>query len=233
MTPKQERRSFGYSAMPDMQNAIAPIRLFLIDDHALFREGLASVLAQRPDLEVAGAVESVAEAVHGVKQVEPDLILLDVDLGTERAIDFLYAAKQAGITCRVLVVTAGISDVEAVALIREGVSGIFHKHCQPEELCEAIRKVAGGDVYLEQRYLKGVFQRLDRSDDSPNQGLSEREISVIRALLQGLANKEIGERIGLSESSVKSILRGLFDKLGVRTRSQLVKIALERYSTLL
>lgn len=216
--------------MHETQSAVIPIRLYLIDDHALFRAGLASVLAQRPDMEVAGAADSVAQAIRDVQRIHPDLILLDVDLGTERAIDFLYAARQAGIDTRVLVVTAGVSDIEAVALIREGVSGIFHKHCRPEDLCEAIRKVAGGDVYLEPRYLKGLFQNLDRANPASQQELTDRERMVIRALLQGLANKEIGERIALSESSVKAILRGLFDKLGVRTRSQLVKVALEQYS---
>jgi two-component system nitrate/nitrite response regulator NarL len=219
--------------MQETQQAAAPIRLYLIDDHALFRAGLASILSQRPDLEIAGAADSVAQALREVPRERPDLILLDVDLGTERAIDYLYATRQAGIRSKVLVVTAGISDAEAVALIREGVAGIFHKHCRPEELYAAIRKIADGDVYLEQRYLKGLFENLDRASASSSQELAERELMVIRALLQGLANKEIGQRVGLSESSVKAILRGLFDKLGVRTRSQLVKIALEQYSALL
>jgi len=216
--------------MQQTQSAAVPIRLYLIDDHALFRAGLASVLDQRPDMKVAGTAETVTQAVAEVKRLQPDLILLDVDLGTERAIDFLYAARQASIETRVLVVTAGVSDMEAFALIREGVAGIFHKHCRPEDLCDAIRKVAGGDVYLEPRYLKGLFQNLDRANTASQQDLTDRERMVIRALLQGLANKEIGDRISLSESSVKAILRGLFDKLGVRTRSQLVKVALEQYS---
>jgi two-component system, NarL family, nitrate/nitrite response regulator NarL len=208
----------------------SPIRVFLIDDHALFREGLANVLSRNRDLEVTGSAESVAQAMRFLERQEVDLILLDVDLGSDRAIDFIHAARQAGIDSRILVVTAGIGDVEAVTLIRAGVAGIFHKHARPEELDEAIRRVAGGDVYLEQRYLKGLFANVDRTNGSPDDSLSDRERMVIRGLLQGLANKEIGEKIGLSESSVKSILRGLFDRFGVRTRSQLVKIALESFS---
>ncbi|MBN9658839.1 MAG: response regulator transcription factor [Acidobacteria bacterium] len=213
--------------------SVAPIRLYLIDDHALFREGLVALLSQQPDFQVAGTADSVAHGLEAVLAAKPDLVLLDVDLGSERAIDFLYAARQAGVTARVLVVTAGISDAEAVALIREGVAGIFHKHSAPQELCAVVRKVADGDVCLEPRYLKGLFQSVDRNSTKTTPTLSDRELVVVRFLLRGLANKEIGDRIGLSESSVKSVLRGLFDKLGVRTRSQLVKIALEQYSALL
>lgn len=215
------------------QVSAAPIRLYLIDDHALFRAGLAAILSQQSDFRVEGMSDSVANALDAILTTRPDLVLLDVDLGSERAIDFLYAARQAGVTARVLVVTAGISDAEAVALIREGVAGIFHKHSPPQELCSAVRKVAAGDVCLEPRYLKGVFQTIDRNSVQTSPTLSDRELVVLRFLLRGLANKEIGDRIGLSESSVKSVLRGLFDKLGVRTRSQLVKIALEQYSALL
>jgi len=210
-----------------------PVRLYLIDDHALFREGLASVLSRDASLVVAGMGSSVEQAVNEIPRAMPDLALLDVDLGNERAIDFLYAARAAGLNCRVLVVTAGISDAEAVALIREGVAGIFHKQASPEELRQAIQRVAAGDVYLEQRYLRGLFENVEGGTRASGAALSERELVVMRSLLRGLANKEIGERIGLSESTVKSILRGLFDKLGVRTRSQLVKIALEEYSSLL
>jgi two-component system nitrate/nitrite response regulator NarL len=219
--------------MSDARTAPATISLYLIDDHALFREGLASVLEKSPGLAVAGMADSVDQAIREIPAAAPDLVLLDVDLGAERAIDFLFAARGAGLACRVLVVTAGISDVEAVALIREGVAGIFNKQASPDELCQAIRRVAAGDVHLEQRYLKGLFQNVEGGAGQPGKALSERELTVLRSVLRGLANKEIGERLGLSESTVKSVLRGLFDKLGVRTRSQLVKIALEEYSSLL
>ncbi|MGJ5815681.1 response regulator [Paludibaculum fermentans] len=219
--------------MSATQTSPAPIRLYLIDDHALFREGLVALLSQQPDFCVEGTSDRVAPALEAIVAAQPDLVLLDVDLGSERAIDFLYAARQAGVTARVLVVTAGVSDAEAIALIREGVSGIFHKHSPPQELCSVVRKVAAGDVCLEPRYLKSLFQTIDRNSLNASPTLNDRELVVVRLLLRGLANKEIGDRIGMSESSVKSILRGLFDKLGVRTRSQLVKIALEQYSSLL
>lgn len=209
------------------------IRLFLVDDHALFRQGLAGLLRQQPDFEVVGLAGTAEEGLSGVGAGSPDLVLLDVDLGKDRAIDFLTRLRNARNHCPVLLVTAGISDVEAVALIREGVHGIFHKHAAPEALFEAIRGVAAGDVYLEPKYLRGVLKSMDRHSEAGDKELSEREVSVLRMLLQGLANKEMAERLGLSESSVKAVLRGMFDRLGVRTRSQLVKIALEEYANLL
>jgi two-component system nitrate/nitrite response regulator NarL len=143
--------------------------------------------------------------------------------------EFLQQARLAGFSGRILIVTAGIDDREAVRLIEGGVSGILHKHHDPEVLCHAIRQVASGEVYLEQQYLKTMFLAVDsaRSDARPR--LSERDVGLLRLIFQGLSNKEIGERMSLSESAVKAGLRLLFEKLAVQTRSQLVRVALEQY----
>lgn len=205
------------------------IPLYLIDDHALFREGLARLLEAQPDFEIAGKADHIAAGLRGLAEQNPELVLLDVDLGGERALDFVKEARAQGFAGKILIVTAGVTDLEAMQLIQSGVSGIFHKHNPPETLCDAVRKVAAGEVYLEPRYLRGLFAAVDPQaiDDRPH--LSERERVVMRCLLEGFANKEIGTRLDISESSVKALLRGLFDKLGVRTRSQLVKIALDQY----
>ncbi|MCC6341094.1 MAG: response regulator transcription factor [Bryobacterales bacterium] len=205
------------------------ISLVLIDDHALFREGLARVLESQPDLEVKGSTASAAAGLEIVGKVKPDVVLLDVDLGQERAIEFVQQARQHGYEGRILVVTAGVSDPEAVQLVRNGISGILHKHNQPEALCNVIRLVATGEVFLEQRYLKPLFQTVTPGESEALPRLTDREVKLLRLLFQGLVNKEIADEMALSESSVKAILRGLFDKLGVRTRSQLVRVALEQY----
>lgn len=212
-----------------MHTQAGKILLFLIDDHALFREGLARLLEAQPDFEIAGKADHIAAGLRGLAEHHPELVLLDVDLGGERALDFVREARQQGFPGKILIVTAGVTDLEAMQLIQAGVSGIFHKHNPPENLCEAVRTVAAGEVYLEPRYLRGLFAAVDPQaiDDRPR--LSERERIAMRCLLEGYANKEIGVRLDISESSVKALLRGLFDKLGVRTRSQLVKIALDQY----
>ncbi|MBI4892997.1 MAG: response regulator transcription factor [Acidobacteria bacterium] len=204
------------------------LRLLLVDDHALFREGLAGVLERQSGFEVSGQASTVQDGLAALGEKRVDVVLLDVDLGRDRAMDFVLGASSQGFAGRILVVTAGLSPKEAVQLVEAGVAGILHKHSQPEELCRAIREVASGGVYMEKEYLKGILEALDRTkrDAVP---LSEREIAVLRLLLQGGLNKEIGEQLRISESSVKGVLRGLFDRLGVRTRSQLVKVALEKY----
>lgn len=204
-------------------------RLLLIDDHALFREGLARVLESQPNFEVVGKAQNVSDGLDLVAKERPDIILLDVDLGTERAMDFLEQVDPSTFTGRILVVTAGISEREAVQLVQAGVSGIFHKHNPPENLIEIILQIAGGEVYMEQRYLKTLFQTVDQSQPESRPLLNERELRIMRLLLRGMANKEIGDQLGISESAVKAALRILFDKLGVRTRSQLVRVALEQY----
>jgi len=216
--------------MPHSQEAAAsPINLFLIDDHAMFRHGLARVFSKEQDLIVVGQSASAAEALAELPYCGATLILLDVDLGTERALDFVTRARKQGFQGRILVVTAGITDAESVQLVRSGVSGILHKHRTAEDLCDTIRRVAAGEVYLEKEYLPAIFQTMDRTQAPKRVKLTERDKKVLRFVFQGLTNRDIGDQLEISESGAKSALRQLFDKLGVRTRAQLVKIALEKY----
>ncbi len=206
------------------------IRLLLVDDHALFREGLARLLASEPDFELAVPCSSADEALRVLETAEIDLILLDYDLGSETASRFLGLTSQRGFRGRVLVVTAGLGDSEVMGLLRLGVTGIFLKHNPPGLLAKAIRKVMQGEVWFDQRYLKVLLQE-NRTAEQEGRGrrLSERETEVLRFVFQGLANKEIAVRLKVSESSVKATLQQLFFKTGVRTRSQLVRVALEQY----
>ncbi len=207
----------------------APIRLFLVDDHALLLSGLAQLLNEQPDFTVTGTAESLAEAHRKLPDARPHLVLLDVDLGPHRALDFLRQTAGPERGWRVLIVTAGVSNFEAVQLVHAGVQGVFHKRHAPDDLCAAIRRVAQGDVVLEPEYLQALFAAVDPQTVDPRPRLSEREVIVLRHLLQGLANKEIASEMGISESSVKGLLRALFERLGVRSRSQLVKVALDNY----
>ena len=205
-----------------------PVRLFLLDDHALFREGLARLLEGQPDFEVTGSADSIQASLPLLAGARPDVVLLDVDLGSDRAIEFVRRSRSAGYEGRILVVTAGVSDTEAIHLVQAGVAGILHKHNPPAVLCEAIRRVAAGEVHLEQRYLRPLFHSMDAQTDTRPR-LSPRELILMRQLLRGLANKEIAGELDISESAVKAALRVLFEKVGVRTRSQCVRVALEQY----
>jgi DNA-binding NarL/FixJ family response regulator len=209
------------------------IRLLLVDDHALFLGGLSHLLSAQPDFEVAGCASNIPDAIEKFRELKPDVVLLDVDLGNGRAIDFLRSRSADNSTCPVLVVTAGVSEFEAIQLVHAGARGVFHKHNPPEELCDAVRRVRNGDVVLQPQYLKALFAAIDPKTVDPRPTLSEREVALLRYLLQGLGNKEIAAELNISESSVKGILRGMFDRLGVRSRSQIVKVALNEYRDLL
>ncbi len=212
-----------------MNTQTAAINLLLLDDHAMFRQGLARVLEKESGMKVVAQCSSSAEALAALASSDATMVLLDVDLGPERALDFVATAKKKGFDGQILVVTAGVSGPEATQLIQAGVAGILHKHHSTEMLCGIIRQVAAGEVYLEKEYLGSLFRSVDRTRHHNQPSLTERDKTVLRFIFQGLTNKDIGARLEISESAVKSSLRQLFEKLGVRTRAQLVKVALERY----
>jgi two-component system, NarL family, nitrate/nitrite response regulator NarL len=205
------------------------IRLLLVDDHALFREGLAGLLSNRPDMSVVGKCATAREALEQIQQSQPTMILLDFDLRGERADNFVSAAREKGFAGKVLVVTAGVSEMEAVQLVQSGVAGILHKYHPPDVLVDTIRKVAEDEVCLEKSYLKPLFRSLRRCHAEGDPELTERDKTILRYVFQGLSNKEIGTHLQLTEGAVKASLRQLFQKLEVHTRAQLVKIALEQY----
>ena len=205
------------------------IRILIVDDHALFREGLAELLDKVDGFQVVGRCAAVAEALDLVRRVAPTVVLLDFDLGVDRAFDFLDRMRAGGFTGAVLIVTAGVSEAEAVRLVQAGVAGILHKHNAPEILCDMIRQASVGEVCLEKNYLKSLFRTVNQTRSTNLAVLTERDKSILRMVFQGLGNKEIGARLDLSEGTIKASLRQLFHKLGVRTRSQLVKVVLEEY----
>jgi two-component system nitrate/nitrite response regulator NarL len=207
------------------ETAVGVIRLLLIDDHALFRESMARVLGDDPAFEIVHC-GSIREALALLAESRFDVVLLDHDLGGERASQFLPAARQSGYEGRVLVVTAWVSDTEARRLLRQGVSGIFLKKAPLSELSESIRVVAAGGSWMDSSF-GATAEEPDRGASGAN--LSDRQRRVLRFVLEGLSNKEIAWRMQISESYVKAILQSLFQKTGVRTRGQLVRVAFEQY----
>jgi len=213
--------------MPDA--AERSVEILLVDDHALFRESVARLLAAEPGFRVVAHCSSVEEALEKLRKTRVDIVLLDFDLGQHDGGEFMRLATQQGFRGKVLVVTAGVEKDQAADLIRSGISGIFMKHDSAALLIEGVRDVLAGKVWFDRELLQEAMSGAEDRQESKAERFTERERQVLSGVFEGLVNKEIAERIGVSESSVKATLQQLFSKTGVRTRSQLVRITLEQY----
>jgi two-component system nitrate/nitrite response regulator NarL len=202
------------------------LRVLLVDDHTLFRESVSGALNADPGIHIEHC-GSIREALRILSEHPFDMVLLDHDLGSERASQFVPAAREAGYEGRVLVVTAWVSENEARRLLRQGVSGIFLKQAPLDELKAAIRTVASGGTFLDHSFTRSAEESRNAEMNAPM--FNERQRRVLRFVLEGLSNKEISWRLQISESYVKAILQTLFQKTGVRTRGQLVRVAFEQY----
>ena len=203
-----------------------------MDDHSLFRDSLSRLLESEPGLVIAGSCARVSEALEILIKDRIDVVLLDYDLGDEQGTVLLEESARRGLSSRFLMVTAGLGGAGTLRAFQNGSAGVFLKHSSPTQLVEAIRKVAAGEVWLDSRAVQGLVSGATSraAETLPGATLTARERAVVKAVFEGLSNKEIGARLELSESSVKTVLQQLFDKAGVRTRSQLVRIALEQHA---
>jgi DNA-binding NarL/FixJ family response regulator len=207
-------------------------RLLLLDDHALFREGLSRLLATETDFHVVAQCANSAQALGVLATNSVDLVLLDYDLGEEHGFEFIRKSRAAGFAGRIFIVTAGMSDADSVRALGHGVCAIFLKTSPPDQLSQAIRKVMAGETWIDERCIHALVRAVDRSGDpETRRQLTSRERDVLKGVFEGLSNKEIAASLSISEGSVKSALQQLFIKTGVRTRSQLVRVALEEYSS--
>ena len=204
------------------------IRLLLIDDHILFRDGLSRLLALEPDVEVVGGCGTIADALETLARTPVDIVLLDYDLGEDHGSRFLSEARRVGYTGKVLMVTAGMTAKESSSALHLGASGIFLKHNSPGTLAKAVRLIVGGEIWVDPKVIQLMADRVEqREDERVSPLLTEREQQVLRGIFEGLTNKEIGAQLGVTDGAIKATLQQLFQKTGVRTRSQLVRIALE------
>ena len=184
-------------------------------------------------MRVIGQCATTMEALEVLSGSEADVVLLDYDLGEESGFVLLTELKSRAVDAKVLMVTAGLSDEATLAVMDAGAVGIFLKHNSPEQLIAAIQRVAEGEVWLDnaalQALLAGRRNRIEVVERS--RPLTARQSDVLRGILDGLANKEIAWKLKTSETSVKAVIQELFHKAGVRTRSQLVRIAIEQHAS--
>ena len=210
---------------------IGKTQLLLLDDHTLFRAMLSRLLDTEPDFQVVAHCSSVRDALEALVRNSVDLVLLDYDLGSrQNGFHFLRSAREAGYGGRILIVTAGMNDADYVRALGLGVCGIFLKHSPPEMLIGAIHKVMAGETWMDPRCIQGLVKAVESEGlQARRNQLSERERDVLKGVFAGSSNKEIAAGLKISEASVKSALQQLFIKTGVRTRTQLVRVALDEY----
>lgn len=196
-------------------------RILLLDDHAMFRQGMELLLNAEPDLELKLHCASVGEALVAVASGLVDIVVLDVNLGAERGIDFLAQARANGFQGPVLVLTAGLSAHEEELLRRRGISGVLVKDRSVEAVAERIRE-AVGRVQRPQPVAPAF-------DAARSPFFSPREAEVLRLVVEGRLNKEIAAKLECTEATIKATVRQLFRKTGAQNRSQLVRVALEEH----
>ena len=194
------------------------LRLIIADDHSLFREGLKSVLVLQPDVEVVGEVERSSELASLLSTTPCDVLLLDLQM--ERWV--LGDIERLTRVTRVVVLTASERKEDSMAALRMGAHAVVQKRYAVETLMEAIRSAARGQIWIPPALQAELVARLR----SPGSGrLSDRETQIIRLVAAGLHNAEVAERLSIGESTVKTHLNNIFQKLGIRDRVELALYA--------
>jgi two-component system NarL family response regulator len=196
-----------------------PIRLVIADDHDMFRQGLRSLLALQPDIEIAAEVDNAREVLSTVQQTRCEMLLLD--LGMERSL--LEDIETLSRLTTVVVLTASDSVEDAIGALRLGARAIVQKRFAIENLIAAIRTAADGLVWVPPALQAELAARLDTS--SP-QRLTSRESEVVRYVAVGMRNAEVAKTLSISESTVKTHLNNIFQKLGLRDRVELTLYAI-------
>ena len=216
-----------------MHQSQTAIRILLVDDHQIFLTGLQLLIEKEPDMIVVGTASNRAEAL-ALMQEHPDIVLLDLDLGNESGIDFLPQLIEPEEPPRVIIVT-GVPDPELhLRAVRLGALGVVLKLDPPGFLVKAIRKVHGGEMWLNRPMISTVMTELiharAKKMDSEALKIAEltvREREVIALVAEGMRNRQIGERLFISEKTVRHYLTSVFDKLGVADRLALMIYAFQ------
>lgn len=204
------------------------IRLLIADDHPVVRAGLVGLLSDEPDFAVVGDVADGEAAVRVAAEVHPDVVLLDLQmprLDGVAATAAIVAARGAQAVPRVLILTTYESDDRILAAIEAGASGYLLKAAPAEEIAAGIRSVASGQTALSPQV---AIRLVDRMRGMERPSLTARELDVLRRVALGGSNKQIATELGIGESTVKTHLLNVFDKLGVGDRTRAVTLAMER-----
>jgi DNA-binding NarL/FixJ family response regulator len=201
------------------------IRILVVDDHPVVRDGLVTVLQDQADLHVVGSVGTAEEAVALAARLQPDVVLLDLELPGMDGVAAIPRLREAAPAVRVLVFTAYDTDEQVFGAIQAGATGYLLKGADVAEIVRAIRNVHDGGSHLAPRVAARVLSAVGAPRRSPTRSLSAREREVLQLLAQGLATKQIARSLGVTERTVKFHVASIFAKLGATNRAQAVALA--------
>jgi DNA-binding NarL/FixJ family response regulator len=218
-----------------------PIRLILADDSGVYRDGLANLLSMQRDFHMAGTADTPAAAVEQIRADKPDIVLLGWPASSQGCQKIFAAISEAKLTARVIMLSDEQAKEDFVEAVRQGCCGVVPKRTSTELLLKSIRKVHAGEFWLDRMTTADVIRRLAKKGSSSNSGngassrlgvrdqsgaLSTREREIVILVAQGFKNKEMAERMFISEQTVKNHLHNIFDKLGVSDRLELALYAI-------
>ncbi len=202
------------------------IRIVVVDDHPVVREGLVAALSDEKEFKVVGAVGSAEDALPLVAAQRPDVILLDLELPAQSGLEAIPKLRGVRPQSKILILTAYDTDERVIGALRAGAQGYLLKGASLEEIARAIRAVHAGGSYLEPRIASKVVGAL--SPRARAAALSDREREVLRLVAGGQANKRIARTLGITERTVKFHVTSILNKLGAENRAQAVALATQR-----
>jgi DNA-binding NarL/FixJ family response regulator len=211
-----------------------PVRILLVDDHSLFRKGLAALLSKEKGFEVAGEAQDGLEAFKKAKELKPDLVLMDISMPHCDGVEATRRIHQSFPSMPIVMLTILEADKKLFEAIKAGAQGYMLKNIKPEALFQMIRGVLAGEAAISRvaaTKIMNEFAEQARSRgvaDGGEEDLTERELTVLQCLTEGMTNKDIGRKLHLAENTVKNHLKNILDKLQVENRVQAAAFALKK-----
>jgi two-component system nitrate/nitrite response regulator NarL len=207
-------------------------RILTIDDHPLFRKGVADLIDMDASLELVGEATNGQDGLKLANDLNPDLVLLDINMKGMSGIETLKAIKQSGVDSQILMLTVSDNEDDVITALRAGADGYLLKDMEPEDILESIRKVLLGTLVISERLTQLLAKAL-RDDDKLSENsdlnpLTSREQEILEQIANGMSNKRIAEALGISEGTVKVHVKHLLKKLHLHSRTEAAVWALRR-----
>ena len=211
---------------------VEPIRVLVVDDHALFRRGLQMVLEQEPDIEVVGEASDGAEAVQTASETLPDIVLMDVRMPKRGGIDACTQIHDVAPSTKIIMLTISDEEADLYDAIKAGAMGYLLKEISIEEVASAIRAVHGGQSLISPSMASklltefaAMVKKTDERQQVPAPRLTDREMEVLKLVAKGLNNRDIAKQLFISENTVKNHIRNILEKLQLHSRMEAVVYA--------